>query len=193
MDRLYNGLETMTDEADIIMQVRAGDTEAFHTIVQDYQRPLFGFVQQLLMDTADTQDLVQEVFLTAFNRLDSFDPALSRFSTWLYTIARNKVINANKKKRPRHVSELPEPRRPAGQVDALVRDELYAQLDRALNRLPAKKRRAFVLTQIEQLSYEEVAQIEGTRSGTIKSRVNRARHILQASLVSMPEVKDGES
>lgn len=181
----------MTDEADIIMRVQAGDTEAFHAIVQDYERPLFGFVQQLLMDTADTQDLVQEVLLTAFKKLDSFDPALSRFSTWLYTIARNKVINVNKKKRPRRVSRLPEPRRPAGLVDALVRDELFMQLDAALNRLPAKKRRAFVLTQIEQLSYDEVAQIEGTRSGTIKSRVNRARRTLQANLASLREANDG--
>ncbi len=181
----------MTDEADTIMRVLAGDTEAFCAIVQNYERPLFGFVQHLLMDTADTQDLVQEVFLTAFKKLGSFDPALSRFSTWLYTIARNKVINVNKKKRPLRVSKIPEPGRPAGQVDTLMRDELFAQLDGALKRLPAKRRRAFVLTQIEQLSYEEVAQIEGTRSGTIKSRVNRARRTLQASLASLGEANHG--
>jgi len=182
----------MTDDLDIIAQVRAGNTEHFRSLVERYERPILGFVRCLLLDPEDTEDLAQEVFLTAFKKLDSFDPALSQFSTWLYTVARNKVININKKKRPQLVSQLPEPTHAAQQGDALVQEELFRELDRALDRLPAKKRRAFILTQIEQLSYEEVAQIEGTRCGTIKSRVNRARHTLQVSLAFLMEDRRDE-
>jgi len=179
---LYNGLETMQNDIDVIVRVRAGDTEAFRSIVERYERPLLSMVQHLAWNAADTEDLTQEVFLTAFEKLDSFDPAVSRFSTWLFTIARNKTINANKKKRAQPLSALPERHRREDCTDRAEREELFDRLDKVLNALPAKQRRAFVLSQMEQLPYEEIARIEGTRVGTIKSRVNRARKKLQASL-----------
>lgn len=179
--QLYNGLENMQNDIDVIKQVLAGDTEAFRSLVERYERPVLSLVQHLLWDAEDTEDLAQEVFLTAFKKLSSYDPALSTFPTWLCTIARNKTINANKKKRPKSASVLPEQMSRDKATDHVVQEELFRQLDTLLLKLPEKQRRAFVLSQIEQLPYEEIAQMEGTRIGTIKSRVNRARSQLQAT------------
>ena len=181
---MYNGLETMQNDIDVIVRVRAGDTEAFRSIVERYERPLLSVVQHLARNAADAEDVAQEVFLTAFEKLDSFDPARSHFSTWLFTIARNKTINANKKKRAQPLSALPERHSRENCTDRAEYEELFDHLDAGLNALPAKQRRAFVLAQMEELPYEEIARIEGTRVGTIKSRVNRARKKLQASWAS---------
>ena len=70
-------------------------------------------------------------------------------------------------------------------ADQVVHEELFTRLNTVLYTLPAKLQRAFILAQIEQLPYEQVAQIEGTCVGTIKSRVNRARNKIQASLASV--------
>jgi len=172
----------MQDELETIGRVLQGDTEAFRLIVERYERPVLSFVRNLLLDPEEAPDVTQEVFLAAFAKLSCFDPACSRLSTWLFTIARNKTINANRKKRPRAVSALPEITSPGKASDDAMLGELYTGLDRALSRLPDRQRRAFVLAQIEQLPYEEIAQIEGTLVGTIKSRVNRARRKLQMSL-----------
>ena len=172
----------MENDIDIIQQVLDGDTETFRILVERYERPVMRFVQLSLFNPEEAPDLAQEVFLTAFRKLRSFDPALSRFSTWLLTIARNRTINANKKKRPQTISVLPERADTNRHTYTIEHDEWAVLFEEALNRLPAKQRRAFVLSQIEELPYEVVAQIEGARLGTIKSRVNRARAKLQASL-----------
>ena len=174
----------MQDELETVNQVLQGNTEAFRQIVDRYQGPVLSFVRHLLFDPEDAADLAQEVFLAAFAKLSRFDPACSRLSTWLFTIARNKTINANRKKRPRAISALPEQQSPGEVSDDLILGEMFVKLDGALQSLPDRQRRAFVLSQIEHLPYEQVAQIEGTRVGTIKSRVHRARCRLQKTLAT---------
>jgi RNA polymerase sigma-70 factor (ECF subfamily) len=125
------------------------------------------------------EDLTQIVFVEAFRRLKDFDPARSRFSTWLFMIARSRVLNALKKKSPILLAELPEQYADAPESEG--RDRLRT-LDQALHQLPGKQKRAFTLVALEELSYAEAAQIECTTVGTIKSRVSRAREFLKASL-----------
>ncbi|GAG26802.1 unnamed protein product, partial [marine sediment metagenome] len=132
--------------------------------------------------TDSSEDIAQDVFLTAYKKLASFDPARSNFSTWLFTIARNKSLNALKKKKPLLMSELPEKGNPHNPSDDMAEKEFFDQLDKALRTVPSRQRRAFVLAEIEKLSYEEIAQIEGVRLGTIKSRINRAKKKLRTAL-----------
>lgn len=165
----------MTDETDIIQRVLAGDTESFRLLVERYQRPVVRMICNTTGDAQSSDDLAQEVFLTAFAKLKTFDPARSRFSTWLLTIARNKSINLLKKKRPDVVAEPPETVDCEGPLEDVTRREAFARLDRALRSLPARQRRVLVLVEFEGLSYDEAAQIEGTRTGTIKSRLSRAK------------------
>ena len=172
----------MIEETGIIRAVLEGDTESFRLLVQRYQKPVTRMIANFINDRHICEDIAQEVFLAAYKKLPSFDPARSSFSTWLFTIARNKSINAMKKKRILSVSNPPDNPDFSEPGDSLIRDELFARLDRALNSLSPGHRRALVMAEFENLPYEQIAQIEGVRIGTIKSRINRAKHRLKSAL-----------
>jgi RNA polymerase sigma-70 factor (ECF subfamily) len=178
----------MIEETGIIKAVLEGDTESFRLLVQKYQKPVIRMIANLINDRHICEDIAQEVFLATYKKLPSFDPARSSFSTWLFTIAKNKSINAMKKRKIPSVSNPPENSDFSEPGDSLIRDELLARLDRALKSLSPKHKRALVMAEFENLPYEQIAQIEGVRIGTIKSRINRAKHRLRSALEGM----DGE-
>jgi len=172
----------MIEDTGIIRAVLEGDTESFRLLVQRYQKPVIRMTANLIKDRHICEDVAQEVFLAAYKKLPSFDPARSSFSTWLFTIAKNKSINAMKKKRVLSVSNPPENPDFSEPADSLLRDELFIELDKAMKSLSPGHRRALVLAEFENLPYEQIAQIEGVRIGTIKSRINRAKHRLRSAL-----------
>jgi RNA polymerase sigma-70 factor (ECF subfamily) len=172
----------MTEETGIIKAVLDGDIESFRLLVQRHQKPVIRMITNFINDRHICEDIAQDVFLAAYKKLSSFDPARSSFSTWLFTIARNKSINAMKKKRVLSVSNPPENPDFSEPADSLIRDELFIKLDRALQSLNPGHRRALVLAEFENLPYEQIAQIEGVRIGTIKSRISRAKHRLRSAL-----------
>jgi RNA polymerase sigma-70 factor (ECF subfamily) len=172
----------MTEEIGIIKAVLEGDTESFRLLVQRYQKPVVRMIANFINDRHICEDVAQEVFLAAYKKLPSFDPARSSFSTWLFTIARNKSINVGKKRRIPSTGNPPEEPDFSEPVDTLIRDELFVELDKALKSLSPGHRRALVLAEFENLPYEQIAQIEGVRIGTIKSRINRAKHRLRSAL-----------
>jgi RNA polymerase sigma-70 factor (ECF subfamily) len=169
----------MTEETGIIRAVLEGDTESFRQLVQRYEKPVIRMIANFINDRHICEDVAQEVFIAAYKKLPSFNPARSSFSTWLFTIARNKSINAVKKKRILSAGNPPENPDFTEPVDTLIQDELFIKLDQALKSLNPEHRRAIVLAEFENLPYEQIAQIEGVRTGTIKSRVNRAKHRLK--------------
>ena len=173
----------MTHETEIIRQVLEGDIESFRFILARYEKPVMRMIRNITYDKESCEDIAQDVFLTAYKKLASFDRARSSFSTWLFTIARNKSLNALKKKKPISVSEPPEKTNPHNPSDDMAKKEFYDQLDKTLQALPSRQRRAFILAEFEKLPYTEIAQIEGTRLGTIKSRINRAKQKLRTALV----------
>jgi RNA polymerase sigma-70 factor, ECF subfamily len=172
----------MTDDLETIQRVLAGDVESFRCLVERYQRPLLTMVRNLTPPTTDHEGVAQEVFLAAFRYLTSFDPVRSAFSTWLFTIARNRCRNELARRRPVVGTELPDvvdlrsPERAASEA------ELFRRLDAALDALPFEQRSAFVLAHLQGLSYEEVGRIEGVGMGTVKSRIARAREKLRSLL-----------
>lgn len=158
-----------------IERVLQGDTESFRLLVERYESSVVRLIRNITADAHSCEDLAQEVFLAAFAKLHTFDPARSGFSTWLLTIARNKSINHLKKKRPRVLATPPTQFDGATPLEVLTRREAFARLEQALASLPNQQRRAFVLVEFEGLSYEQAAHIEGRRIGTVKSRVSRAK------------------
>ena len=172
----------MSDDLHAIERVLDGDVEAFRVLVERYQATLFRAIRRFLPTLADCEDIAQETFLAAFVHLGAYDPARASFSTWLLTIARNKCRNALKRKRPIAMAAPPEPADCRGPDAAMARQEAFRELDAALAALPFEQRTAFVLAELEGLSYEEIARIEGVRLGTVKSRVGRARQKLRARL-----------
>ena len=169
------------EENAVIARIQAGDVQEFKHLVHKYQGPLFRFVANL-MDGSIVEDLVQDIFVSAFSHLAKFDPKRASFRTWIYRIARNRVLNEKKKRReilfastPEHIDE----RTPS---DDLLSKEAFEQLDAAFGRLPFRFRVVFVMAEIEGLSYEEIAQVENLALGTVKSRLSRAKEKLRRAL-----------
>ena len=176
--------EDEMSQARAIAAVRSGDRDAFRYLVETHQHRVFRTCCHLLRDPASAEDLAQETFLTAFSKIDRFDPDKGSFAIWIITIARRRCLNAMKKSRPLSIAEPPEPAVPSRNApDQLAaRSDAFRALDRALLELSDEHRRAFVLAEIEELPYEDIAAIEGIAPGTVKSRVSRAKLALQGSL-----------
>ena len=169
----------MAEDNETIQKILQGDIELFRLLVERYQKPVIRMVRNLTSDATSCEDIAQDVFFAAYRKLSSFDGS-SRFSTWLFTIARNKSLNAMKKKKTPAFHELPEKIDRQEPSAALVEKELFAELENNLARLPGKLKRAFVLAEMEELSYEDITQIEGAGAGTIRVRISRAKEKLRA-------------
>jgi RNA polymerase sigma-70 factor (ECF subfamily) len=170
----------MGDELAVIRRILDGDVESFRVLVERYQGPLRCFIGNLIADTHEGEDLAQEVFLAAFRNLASYDPHQAAFSTWLLTIARNRCLNVLDKRRPVLLAELPDTAEVRPPDAGLSEAEWFQQLDQALAALPFEQKTAFVLAEIQGLPLAEIAAIEAVKSGTIKSRLSRARDKLRS-------------
>jgi len=177
----------MNDD-EIIQRVLDGDVNGFGLLVEKYQKKVVGMIYNMTRDYQMSEDLGQDVFLEVYRSLRSFDSARSRFSTWLYRIAQNKTLNAIKKKKPLFVPAVPETVITRNAFHEVAADEFHAEFDQILHRLPVKQRLAFVWAEIEQLSYQEIAEMEGVSLGTIKSRISRARQQIQDALKDQEDI-----
>lgn len=170
----------MTSENQIVGQVLAGKTSEFRKLVERYQQPVFRFARNLIGDEHDAEDITQEVFLAAFGHLASYNAKQASLLTWLFTITRNRCVNYLKRTRPVIDGETIANTQPsASNIDA-ARSEFWVLLDKALEALPIDQKTAFVLAEIEGLPYADIARIEQTTLGTVKSRIHRAKQRLRA-------------
>jgi RNA polymerase sigma-70 factor (ECF subfamily) len=170
------------NDREAIRRILAGDVESFRFLVERYQRPLLCLIRNLTPRGADHESLGQDVFLAAYRNLTSFDPGRAAFSTWLFTIARNRCRNELSRRRPVVGTPLPERGDPRSPDQDAAEAELFRQLDDALNALPFEQRTAFVMAEFQGLTYEEISTIEGVGLGTVKSRISRARDKLRSLL-----------
>ncbi|MCP4712675.1 MAG: sigma-70 family RNA polymerase sigma factor [Planctomycetes bacterium] len=177
----------MFDESTIINQVLAGDAQAFSCLVHRYQKPVISMSYHILNDRHIAEDIAQDVFFTAYQKLASFDPARSQFSTWLFTITRRLSFNALKKKIPIPLAELPDKPTSSNPTENFDQKEIFTRLDHILDTLPNHQKTAFILAELENLPYTEIARLENARLGTIKSRINRAKHKIAAALKTFSE------
>ena len=171
----------------LIQRFKEGDTSAFGEIVLTYQDRIYNLCRHMLGNPADAEDAAQEAFLKAYQALPKFEPDASLY-TWLYRIATNTCIDF--KRKPVFESLFAD----SGEGEILVHDlasdrpspeRLYQskQIDQALQgcleKLSAKLRAIIVLKEVEELSYEEIAETLDISMGTVKSRIARAREELQ--------------
>ena len=168
-------------DRELVRQVLGGRTDDFRLLVDRHKQSIFRFASRLLGNWEEAEDITQETFLAAFVNLSGYQSSRAEFSTWLFTIARNRCINSLKRRRPIALTEL-EPIGDFTSRDSLDREELWQLLDRALAALPVEQRSAFVLAEIEELPYAEIARIERTSLGSVKSRIHRAKQKLQSLL-----------
>lgn len=180
----------------LIRRAQAGDIRAFEELVVLYQDKVYSLSYYLTGNHSDAQDLAQEVFFRAYTGLKGFrlDADLG---TWLHRIAVNLWLNMRRRQRTVPVLSLDDPVQtdegeitrtvaaadPAGDPeDALEGKELRERVQEALLRLPEEFRTVVVLREIEDYSYEEIAEMMQCSLGTVKSRLNRARRALKEML-----------
>ena len=165
-----------------------GDTAAFRLLINRYQRMVFSFLGKFLFQVQVLEDLAQETFLRAYRHIADFNAEKgASFSTWLITIARNLAINekAKKKRRREHPSSFMDINQAISKEspqDMLEKRNLRSRVHNAINQLPEKYHTAVILSYFDELSIEEIAQIEECPVGTVKSRVFRGKQILRQLL-----------
>ena len=174
------------DELALVERCRRGDLAAFEEVYRTHAARLYSVACRLVGNQADAEDLLQDIFLAAHRKLDSFRGE-SALGTWLYRLATNLCLDHLRSKAVR-TSQLTdalddEP----GLSDAATRglaDRAVVRMDleRALARLPEGCRAAFVLHDIEGLEHREVADVLGIAEGTSKSQVHKARLRLRTLL-----------
>jgi RNA polymerase sigma-70 factor (ECF subfamily) len=175
-----------TSDADLLILFGKGDEQAFNELVRRHQTRVYWVARRVLGSHEEADDVVQEVFVKAYESLSTFRGDAS-LSTWLYRIAMNLSLNALRKKRLRsmlHLDELSEePASRAGATDApLLREEQDEALRRAVESLPAKQKQVFILRYYEELSYAEIARILKRSEGGLKANYFHAVQKIQAAL-----------
>ncbi len=182
-------------DAILMSRVKRGDTRAFAELVDKYKQQIVNFVARMVGDETDAEDIAQTVFVQAYRSARRYRES-ARFSTWIYTIARNFCLN-ELRRRARHPAEpleLASPgqeQQPARQFEdtrttappaVLLQAELEEKIEQALAELPPTQRMAILLCRDQQLSYEEIAAILGCSISATKSLIFRARVTLKARL-----------
>lgn len=177
----------MVDDNQLIEAALAGNSAAFGDLVRKYQDRLYTTMSHLLGSSEDAKDVVQDAFVKAFVKLESFQRA-SGFYTWLYRIAFNTAMSGQRRRRPAQSVDLrhdggEEPLDPsAAPGDRLEREELANQVRGALDTLSDEHRTVLVLRDIDGCDYEAMAKILDIPVGTVRSRLHRARLQLRDQL-----------
>jgi len=178
----------------IVARVKEGDTTAFDILIKKYRERLYCVVYGMTSNREDSMDIVQDAFIKAFKSINSFK-GNSSFYTWIYRIAVNMTITSLKKSRLRRFFSFENMNDELGNkeiVESLVENdegskttllkELREKLNEALQLLSIEHRTVVVLHEIEGLSHSEIAEIVGTREGTVRTRLFYAKQQLKAIL-----------
>jgi RNA polymerase sigma-70 factor (ECF subfamily) len=178
-------MDQLAEEAHLVRRVSAGDQAAFSTLVERYSGAVYNQAYRMLGDAHEAEDAVQEVFLRAFRRLDTYDPA-RRFITWLLTIGSNYCIDRIRRRRHTWLT-LDDvafwlPSSDAGPERSALRGERRDLVQRALQTLPESYRSVTVLRYWHDLSYQEIASALSLTEATVKTRLHRARKMLLDAL-----------
>jgi len=198
-DQIEVPIDAPTEDLDdhrLISKIREGDEFAFQELVRRYRNPITNYVYRMIDDYDRAVDLSQETFVRVYMSVERYQATYS-FSTYIYRIAHNLAITELRQRKRRRMIplptffsdkeseeievELPDDRQIQADA-ALIADERRAAVTRAIASLPEKYRAPLVLCDLEEKSYDEIAEVLGLPTGTVKSRINRARNLLKEKL-----------
>jgi RNA polymerase sigma-70 factor (ECF subfamily) len=176
------GTSPTRDEPFLVQCVRRGDPEAFGTLVDRYAEQAFAVAYGFLQHVEDAEDLVQDAFIRALERIDSLGPG-SAFGPWFYRLLVNAAINRRKYLARRRTQDLPAgtPGRDSPEADS-ERAELRRHLAAALSALPPNLETVVILHDLEGFTHREIAGVLGVPEGTCRSHLWKARRMLRDTL-----------
>ena len=190
------------NEPALIASAREGDLDAFNTLVLAYQHHVYNLAYRIMGDEASAADATQEAFISAYKHMESFRG--DSFKSWMFRIVTNACYDELRRRK----------RRPAASLEGLVEDtdteieydipdasdspeahaerrELAQVIQSGIETLPPDQRITLVLSDVQDMSYEEIAAITGANLGTVKSRLSRARAKLRDYLLASGELSSG--
>jgi RNA polymerase sigma-70 factor, ECF subfamily len=190
-------------DAALMLLVKQGDVSAFERLVEKYKQPVLSLVYRMLRDLTEAEDIAQNVFVQVYKSASRYEIS-SKFSTWLFTIARNLSLNEIRR-RSRHPAESIDATHPDNEdqpwhqfedkktftpPESLLQGELENKILEAISELPENQKNALLLCRQGELSYEQIADVVGTSLSATKSLIHRARETLKHKL--KPYLKTGK-
>ncbi len=196
------------EESAIVAELKAGSEEAYTWLIGEFHQPIYSLVYRIVTDPADAADTTQEVFLKVFRGMKHFH-GQSSLKTWIYRIAVHEASNRRRwwfrhKARETSIEPVPNDSKlaPSGMQNNLVderdspfdnvmREEVRARVEEELRQVSEPYRTTVILRDLEEMSYEEIAEITDVSLGTVKSRLTRGREALRRRLTAYV-IENGE-
>ena len=200
LGELASAIGARAEEGAIVAELKAGSETAYAWLIGEFQRPVYGLVYRMVSDPADAADTTQDVFLKVFRGMKHFNGE-SSLKTWIYRIALHEAANRKRWwfRHKAHETSI-EPSESDGvssadeamqialidhhesPFDNVAQHELQHRVDAELRRLAEPYRTTLILRDLEEMSYEEIAEILQISLGTVKSRLTRGRQALKKRL-----------
>jgi len=193
---LVSAIGIRSQEAAIVAELKAGSEEAYAWLIGEFQQPVYGLVYRIVNDPSDAADTTQEVFLKVFRGMKHFHGE-SSLKTWIYRIALHEAANRRRwwfrhKAQETSIEPSEDERFAVGEealtdrgdspFDNVAHREVQQHVEEALRKVPEPYRTTLVLRDLEEMSYEEIAEVLEVSLGTVKSRLTRGREALKQRL-----------
>jgi RNA polymerase sigma-70 factor, ECF subfamily len=209
LGELASAIGARAEEAAIVAELKAGSEEAYAWLIGEFQRPVYGLVYRVVSDPADAADTTQEVFLKVFRGMKHFHEE-SSLKTWIYRIALHEAANRKRwwfRHKAQETSIEPAESNRASRdeemqgaltdhhdspFDNVAHREVQNRVDAELRRVPEPYRMTLILRDLEEMSYEEIAEVLQISLGTVKSRITRGRQALKERLAPYVREVGGE-
>jgi len=193
-----SAIEARTQESVVIAELKAGSEDAYAWLIGEFHQPIYSLVYRIVNDPSDAADTTQDVFLKVFRGIKHFHGE-SRLKTWIYRIALHEAANRRRWWFRHKAHETPIDPVEAGEMefpgeerlvdrgespfDSFAHAEVRAVVGQALQQVPEPYRTALILRDLEEMSYEDIAEVLQISAGTVKSRITRGRDALRKRLM----------
>jgi RNA polymerase sigma-70 factor (ECF subfamily) len=194
---LASAIGARAEESAVIAELKAGSEEAYAWLIGEFHQPIYGLIYRIVNDPSDAADTTQDVFLKVFRGMKHFHGE-SSLKTWIYRIALHEAANRRRWWFRHKAQETPIDPVVAGEGEFSGEDRLVDQgespfekfahgevqmaVEQALQQVPEPYRTALILRDLEEMSYEEIAEVLAISLGTVKSRITRGRAALRKKL-----------
>lgn len=188
-----NASASSLEDDKLVKQAKKGSNDAFNKLVSKYREQLHFHIGKMIRDREQVEDLVQEVFMKAFDNLESYNTQYA-FSTWIYRIATNHTIDYLRKKKLKTLSINDPVTTKDGEMNvqlpdenfetdrAIIRKQRKKMIESAISNLPEKYRDVIKMRHMEEMSYQEISDELDLPLGTVKAHIFRAREMLYKTL-----------